>query len=123
MWRDFFPNAQIYGMDIVEEAMFFGDRIQTFLGNQGLQEDLDRMLEKTGKDIDIVIDDGSHYYRHQVFTCKYLMSVLKEDVLYIIEDVGSNRTIETLAKSFNCSMITFAGRSEREDRLLIVCGK
>lgn len=120
MWKDYFPNAQIYGMDILPGAMISEDRIQTFLGNQGLQEDLDKMLNKTGKDIDLVIDDGSHFYHDQVITCKYLMSMLKEDVLYIIEDAGSNRTIDRLARSFNCSIITFAGRNEREDRLLII---
>jgi hypothetical protein len=120
MWKDYFPNAQIYGMDIVPEMMISEDRIETFIGDQGKQKDLDKMLEKTGKDIDFVVDDGSHLYHDQVISCEYLMSVLKEDVLYVIEDCGSNRTIERLSHKFNCSIITFPNRSEREDRLLIV---
>lgn len=120
MWKDFFPNAQIYGMDILPGAMIKEDRIETYTGNQDSQEDLDRILENTGKDIDLVIDDGSHRYYHQVFTCTHLMSVLKSDVLYIIEDVLSNKTIEKLSLDFECSIITFPDKSEKDDRLLIV---
>lgn len=120
MWKDFFPNAQIYGMDILPEAMIMEDRIETYVGNQGSQEDLDHILGNVGTDIDLVIDDGSHRYYHQVFTCTYLMSVLKNDVLYIIEDVLSDKTIEKLSLNFDCSIITFPNVSEREDRLLLV---
>ena len=120
MWKDYFPNAQVYGLDILPVDMENEDRIETFIGDQGSHVDLDKMLEKTGKDIDLVIDDGSHLYHDQVITCEYLMSVLEKDVLYIIEDVGNNRTIDRLARNFNCSIVTFAGRPEREDRLLIV---
>lgn len=123
MWKDYFPNAQIYGMDILPEAMIEESRIETFTGNQGSQVDLDEILKNTGKDIDLVIDDGSHLYYHQVFTCTHLMSVLNNNVLYIIEDVLSNKTIEKLSLYFDCSIITFPNKNEREDRLLIVSRK
>ena len=31
VWRDFFPNAQVYGVDIAKDCMFKEERIKTFL--------------------------------------------------------------------------------------------
>ena len=42
MWRDFFPNAQIYGADISKEAMFKGKRITTLLCDETKKEDLEK---------------------------------------------------------------------------------
>ena len=30
MWRDFFPNAQVYGADIVPDSIFTDDRLTTY---------------------------------------------------------------------------------------------
>ncbi len=87
MWRDFFPNAQIYGIDIAPEAIFEEERIKTFLCNETNKEELVELIETIGNDIDLVVDDGSHNPRHQVFAFQTLMPLLKKDVIYIIEDV------------------------------------
>lgn len=119
MWRDFFPNAQVYGFDIEERMMFKDDRIETFLGDQTKAEDLKNLLEKTGTDIDIVIDDGSHLPDDQVFSCKFLMPLLKKDVIYIIEDVGHPEIAERL-QDYDCWVPGFKTRARRDDRLLLV---
>jgi len=87
MWRDFFPNAKIYGADNDLETIFKAERIETFLCDQTKKEDLEKLIEKTGNDIDLFIDDGLHASFDQQFLCKTLLPLLKKDVVYIIEDV------------------------------------
>lgn len=122
MWRDFFPLAQIYGMDIKEGCVFKADRIETFQGDQSKEADLKNILEKIGGDIDLVIDDGSHLPDHQVYSCQVLMPLLKKDVVYIIEDVGHPEIAERLTE-YDCEIPPFNHRVRRDDRLLIVRNK
>ena len=69
MWRDFFPNAQIYGADNDPETLFKDERIKTFLCDETRKEDLERLVQQTGCDIDLFIDDGSHASNDQFTLC------------------------------------------------------
>jgi trans-aconitate methyltransferase len=89
MWRDFFPQAQIYGADIAPQAMFKDKRIKTFLCDETKEENLKNLIEQTGSDIDLFIDDASHDKQHQVFLAKTILPLLKDGVIYIIEDAWS----------------------------------
>ncbi len=95
MWRDFFPNAQIYGADIRPETLFSDERIKTYLCDERKKEDLMRLIENTGSDIDVVIDDASHHVDDQIFLATTILPLLKKDVVYIIEDVGHSKKIGT----------------------------
>lgn len=97
MWRAFFPNAQIYGADILPEFIIKDERIETFLCNQSKKEDLKKLIEKTGSDIDLFIDDGSHKPSDQILTCLTVMPLLKKNVIYIIEDAKD----KSIAENFN----------------------
>jgi len=102
MWRDFFPNAQIYGADIVTETVFKDGRIETFLCDETKKEDLAALIEKTGSDIDLFIDDGSHITEHQIFLCQNMMPLLKKDVIYIIEDVKFPPVVMNALSDYDC---------------------
>jgi len=102
MWRDFFPNAQIYGIDIVPTSIFQDDRIETFLYDETKKEDLEDLIKKTGSDIDLLVDDGSHKTDDQIFAAKTLMPLLDKGVTYIIEDVGFNRRIMRELSDYDC---------------------
>jgi hypothetical protein len=93
MWRDFFPQAQIFGADRVSEAMFEDQRIKTFLIDERNSEDLKQLIAKTGSDIELVIDDASHRVDDQIFAAKTLLPLLNDNVTYIIEDVSHSRAI------------------------------
>jgi len=86
MWRDFFPNAQIYGIDIDPTSVFDDGRVKTFLGDAGKKEDLENIIKEIGTDIDIVVDDGSHHFDDQRDALETLMPILDKKVTYIIED-------------------------------------
>lgn len=93
MWRDFFPNAQIYGADIVPEAIFEGERIKTYLCDERKKEDLVKLIKNTGSDIDLVVDDASHHVDDQIFASQTLLPLLQKNIIYIIEDVNHSKVI------------------------------
>lgn len=95
MWRDFFPNAQIYGADIRPEAVFKDDRITTFLCDEKKNEDLVELIKNTGSDIDLVVDDASHHVNDQIFLAKNILHLLNKNVTYIIEDVSHSKHIRS----------------------------
>jgi len=125
MWRDFFPNATIYGAEIDPERVKLMDgqeRIKVFQCDQTKEQDLMNVLAKVGEDVDIVIDDGSHVLEDQVFSCKTLMPHLQKHVIYIIEDIqywytASKRLAEYQTE---CAPIIQSHRIRKDNRLLIV---
>ena len=86
VWRDFFPEAQVYGIDIAKDCMFSEDRIKTFLFDSSEKEYSDYYLD--GLEFDIIIDDGNHDPKYQIKTLRNLFPKLRENGLYIIEDIG-----------------------------------
>ena len=82
MWRDFFPNAQIYGADSYHSTIFQSERIKTFLCNERKEEELEKLIARVGSDIDLFIDDGSHREKDQIFMCRTLMPLLQKSVVY-----------------------------------------
>lgn len=94
MWRDFFPNALIYGADRVPQAIFQDERLTGILTDERKKEDLENLIRQTGSDLDIVVDDASHKVADQIFAAQNLLPLLNKDVTYIIEDVGHTRKIK-----------------------------
>ena len=90
MWRDYFPQAQIVGCDILESVLFKEERITTFQTDQSNVESLNRLIESVRKlqpYADIILDDGSHIEEHMVTSFKTLWSLVKPNGFYIIEDI------------------------------------
>jgi predicted O-methyltransferase YrrM len=87
LWRDFFPNAQVYGIDRNPAARSHqGPRIKVFVGDQSDRVFLQSFKRKVGK-IDIIIDDGSHRPEHQLTSLKFLFPLLRVGGVYVIEDL------------------------------------
>lgn len=86
MWRDYFPSAHIYGMDIIQERCFNEERIKTFQGNQASLAAFQPVLEHAP--FDLIVDDGSHNPDDQVRCCEFLMPYVTPGGLYIVEDVN-----------------------------------
>ena len=116
MWRDFFPNAQIYGVDIDEETLITEGRIVTYLGDGTNEEYLVKLIEEIGSNIDLFIDDGSHRWEDQVAACKILRPLLK-NAIYIIEDVLHPDKIKEALPNFKIETPDLIGKKHRDDRL------
>ena len=122
MWRDFFPKAKIYGIDIKKKLVFKKGRIQTFLCNQADPVKLTKLIKKIGSDIDIVIDDGSHEPQDIITSCQTLMPLLKKGVIYIIEgtDRVSAGTVMDNLKNYNRRQWRRSRMRSYSDRLIMV---
>jgi len=90
VWRDYFPNAQIYGADIDRDILFSEDRIKTFYIDQLNPSAIRKCWTEVGESsFDFIIDDGLH--RFEAGSCLFSNSVemLSENGIYVIEDVTS----------------------------------
>lgn len=87
IWRDFFPEAEIVGVDTDIACMEHqGDRIKVIIGDQASV----KFLETLGK-FDIIIDDGGHYMTQQQVSMNTLLAnQLNDGGLYIIEDLHTS---------------------------------
>ena len=124
MWHDFFPNAQIYGVDIDPKRVTIEPKYPriTIMGvDQSKLDDLINVVNETGSDVDIVIDDGSHIPAHQVFSCRALMYAL-DNPLYYIEDVADENVAHELSnKDWEFEITKFSPRYD--DRIVHVWKK
>lgn len=92
LWRDYFPQAQIAGIDIELPTSFPAtDRIRLFEGNQADTAFLSTVAEQTAPHgYDIIIDDASHLGSLTKITFWHLFEHhLKPGGLFVIEDWGT----------------------------------
>lgn len=117
MFRDFFPNATIYGAEIDERRIFKEDRIEVLNFDQASVKDIYNSIDLLS-DMDLVIDDGSHNPLDQIFTCYGIMPFLKKDATYIIEDVADTDIIGILANKYYVDVKEVGKRYD--DRMIII---
>lgn len=88
MWRDYFPSAEIWGLDNDASVMFEEDRIHTMVCDQSSEWSLKGIADKLGGKFDFILDDGSHQMPHQALTANTLIPMLLSPTgVYVIEDV------------------------------------
>lgn len=85
MWRRYFPNAQIVGLDCYDKSLHAEKRIRIYRGDQSDEELLRQIVAEVGRP-DIVIDDGSHINRHVTQSFEVLFPLLADNGLYVVED-------------------------------------
>ena len=90
MWRDYFPQGEIHGVDIKRQAVeHAGERIHVHVGDQKDPELLDRILAQSGP-LDLVVDDGSHRYPEQRGSLMHLWPHVKAGGVYVMEDIHTS---------------------------------
>ena len=88
MWREYFPNAQVYGADIDKRILFEEERIKTFYVDQTNPESIKYMWDEIKKaNFDVIIDDGLHTSKAAITLFENSFKKLKPNGIYIIEDV------------------------------------
>lgn len=86
-WRDYFPNADIWGIDINPKSnLNYGDRINVVTGSQIDEFALNKVAPQ--QQFDIIIDDGSHLVDHIIQSYELLWPRVKSGGYYIMEDLG-----------------------------------
>ncbi len=87
-WRDFFPNAVIYGADIDRDVLFQDTRIKTAWIDQVDPAAVASYWKEVGEPaVDVMFDDGCHEYEAHRCLLEGSFGFLKPNGLYIIEDV------------------------------------
>ena len=90
VWEEYFPNGIVIGADIDPGIKSLGtSRILTEIIDQSNIEDLVQLGVNHGP-FDVVIEDGSHQWEHQITTFKTLFPFLKNGGIYIVEDLHTN---------------------------------
>jgi cephalosporin hydroxylase len=90
MWEDYFPNANIVGVDNEVRQEYEADRVKIFLADQSQPSQLNRVIELTTTEYDLILDDGSHLCPHQYISWATLFKYVKPGGYYIIEDLHCN---------------------------------
>jgi SAM-dependent methyltransferase len=96
LWRDYFKNATVYGLDIdfSRVQLRSENRIELINLDQSNKEQLNNFASEHN-DIDVILDDGSHKMEDQQITFATLFKSLKPGGIFIIEDLHT---------SLECSM-------------------
>jgi hypothetical protein len=90
MWREYFPNAVIHGFDVLHYSVQVPDRVCLHQGDQTSRESLRQLLDATGSDFDLVIDDGGHTMEQQQVSLGFLFPHVRPGGMYIVEDLHSS---------------------------------
>lgn len=86
MWRDYFRNGEIYGLDLYDKSFLQQSRITILQCDQNDPVALTEVAKRHGP-FDIIIDDGSHISEHIITSYRALYPHLQPNGLYVIEDL------------------------------------
>lgn len=92
MWRDYYPKAEIVGIDIKDMSFMHNDDWKipesvTLITADGTDP---KQCKKLGN-FDIIIDDGSHYMSHQQKSFEiFYYNQLNKGGIYILEDLWTS---------------------------------
>ena len=92
--HEYFPNATIYAMDIfvrqqADEINILKEPRVKHLKADSLAKTTTKLVKDTWDDVkfDIIIDDGAHWPEANRLTFRHLISFLKDNGKYFVEDV------------------------------------
>ena len=101
MWRDYFSNAKICAIDIIDRNISVPNT-DVMIGDQSDYKFLKEITDKYGS-FDIIIDDGSHHSKHIITTFNYLFDFLNTDGIYVVEDLQTSYQPRFGGNRFNLS--------------------
>lgn len=132
LWRDYFINARIVGLDIVytpiAKETLKNENVTILIGDSA-NKNSDVLTKHFENDsFDIIIDDGNHSFEYQLLTLQNFFPKLKKGGIYVIEDV-EDRTIKNnimlnqfkMFKDFE--IIDLRNKDKRDDSVLFIFRK
>lgn len=117
MWSEYFPNSQIYGVERKQiEYKPTNKRIELIIGDA-----TDSKTFQNIENFDIIIDDGSHIFTDQIFSYAILFHKLKNNGIYIIEDIRDIDATSAFFRRLNNKLKIFDFRKikNRSDDVII----
>jgi len=127
VWRDYFPNVSIVGVDIEPELLFSETRISTFLVDQRDRGSLLSLRSELGPtNFDFIVDDGLHDAQANLTFFEAMFELLSPRVYYAVEDIHL-KDMPTLIDYFRCgnfnlTVFSFQARKKNlfDNNLIIV---
>ncbi len=98
MWRDYFVNATIMGIDVDGSCAFSEARIITLIGSQDDVEFITGVHEQFGP-FDVIIDDASHIWDKTITTMETLLPLVVSGGYYVVEDTQCSYWVEAYGGS------------------------
>lgn len=87
MWKEYFPHAQIIGIDLNEKLVSLEEERIKFICSDATSPDLVKVLSDCSNNIRLIIDDCSHAWADQRISFEQLFPILAGGGYYIIEDL------------------------------------
>jgi hypothetical protein len=129
-WRDYFPNAFIYGADIDPNVLFSENRIITFQVDQTSPESVAALWRHPDLcDFDVFVDDGLHTFDAGIALFQNSFHRVRPGGVYIIEDVPQHSLqrfcdyFEQAAVDYSHATSTARCRQAKLDSTLIIIRK
>ena len=124
-WREYFPNAQIYGLDNDARWMVNDEpRIKTFHVDAYDSYALGEVMAKIGWDIDFICDDAVHDPIPQINLINDLWPFLARGGVYAIEEACPykvpNGALAHMIRNFPKDVAVTEFQTHKDERLLIV---
>lgn len=114
VWRDYFPNALVFGGDIDPDVLFSEARIRTYFLDQSCPNAIAKFWERTTLEdamVDVMIDDGWHDIKGGIPLFENSFSKIAPGGIYIIEDIHpkdyKNYVKYFAASDYNYEFINF----------------
>jgi hypothetical protein len=110
-FRDYLPNAAIFGADVDRRILFREDRIETFHVDQTNPDSFRDLASRVGSGFDLVIDDGLHSPLANLQTLLFALPLLKPGGCFVVEDIlpptGPIWEVAAylLAREFRCQIL------------------
>ncbi len=120
MWAEFFNyKASIYALDVNETAVNYANELPCVTAYHVNEDRIDNWfhtLRVLPRDLDFIVDDGSHDKISQFGAAMMMMHLLKPGGIYVIEDVSEPAQL-AMSLPFGMQIETFG---EPDDRLIVI---
>ncbi|HEY0343699.1 MAG TPA: class I SAM-dependent methyltransferase [Solirubrobacteraceae bacterium] len=97
MWRDYLPNATLYGIDVDPRTLAYEQEIpgtKVRMVDQADARALRAFVDELGGSYDVILDDGGHTMEQQIVSFEVLFPHVVSGGIYIIEDLGTSYFVE-----------------------------
>jgi SAM-dependent methyltransferase len=86
-FRDYLPNAQVFGADIDRRVLFSEERIRTFFVDQTDLGSMEELFRQLPAEFDLIVDDGLHAPNANLATAVFAIGRLRPGGVFIVEDL------------------------------------
>ena len=92
-FRDYLPNALIYGADIDKRILFEEERIKTYYVDQTNLISFNILENAINEKLDLVIDDGLHSPNANIAVISFATNKIKKGGWIVIEDISDESLV------------------------------